>query len=1292
MRSRVRIFAAHPLLPPPLHHSFLPGAALQALTFPLNTGRLGNALAWFLGIQPYELFFYVFLPPLLADAGVRIDWFLFRRQVVQILTAAFLVVGGTTGLMIPLLLYGLRLVDRGWNWSHVALLGSMLASTDAVAILDVMKGGGGPRRLRVLLEGESLLNDASSFTLFTIFLARVLDDTAGPQSGAGVAGLVIANMLKLAVGGAAIGLAVSAAAHAVLRWMRRRGAGVDHQVALTLAGGYLSFYGANSVALSGVVAVAVFGLYGAATSTWDLPPTPGAAAAFAAFWDALSFVANATVFFFTGAAIVNFFVRSARDFRREELAGLPLANAAAAAFANKDLWAGLWRFPFVYIIVFGLRFLLLVGFRPLFILEGSDLPVREAAFATVAGLRGSVALILAQAVITSDFTATPAQAKVRAEIVLWTALFVLCTLLINAPTLPWWLRVLKLDTVPEARLALRRRAVGALRVHTAKVVNSLRQDGEDAFAGVDWGRVRDFVDVAGPAFDDFAGVTAAKKGGVAVAAAAVAGGAKGGRWRRWWWARAGRGALPTPSPPLPPPARPMPRAGRSMATLFLSEAGEAGDVVAGPGRRKPSVTSHQGRHFGRSIRFDDEGEAGGGGGGGGGRVVPPAPPPPPLSLPEPDAAAAAAAAVASQPPAPLPPPALGGGGGRDAGDGDLDALEAGTRLGGSGSSGGGGGASGARVPRPAPDSGAESDADSAPHPRWEEVNELSIDGVPFLPRLKSVAARLGAGPNSRLAGVRPGGAPPSRSPSPGPQPVAAASVGDGGGAAPDVEAPEAPPGPPLAPVADQQVAAAAVGGGSRRPPLPAAFGVAAAGVAAASAPPPRPPAGAAGAMPQRPSPALAPPPPAPLFVMTAGGPLPPPPRLSQPPPPVDLASSAREAGLARISLSRVSVGARMPGGVAGPVLPAAAAPPAVPPTRRRFFARRTDSTDESTVLRQDMLGPAAVLVSPGGPRPAPIPIDTHWRPRAPTVTAATVATAAATMAAVSSPTTSLRATSAQNPPSRYRSVFEAFNIERPDSGGGGGGSEDGNRLAASTSAVGGGGGGSLRGGAAAGVALASLPTAGGTWTAGMTRSLSPLVARARAAGAVAALGVSIYIELGGGGERACALCVCRVGAHAHAQAHTRDGPSNSSSICYHLVCTALRAGSAFGARVVADPNPIPPPASARTHPCVAAPRPAPPFLPFLSPLTPPLPSSPPPRHHHTRPPPRRASPPARPRWALTTTKPAPRAALTAHPARGAPSPKRLGWSSRPPSSAWPLHAAPRRVPRWRSSASAWPTP
>lgn len=60
---------------------------------------------------------------------------------------------------------------------------------------------------------------------------------------------------------------------------------------------------------TGVIAVAVFGLYGAATSKWDMSVKVEESGAFDAFWDAIAFIVNAIVFFFSGVACINFFVR-----------------------------------------------------------------------------------------------------------------------------------------------------------------------------------------------------------------------------------------------------------------------------------------------------------------------------------------------------------------------------------------------------------------------------------------------------------------------------------------------------------------------------------------------------------------------------------------------------------------------------------------------------------------------------------------------------------------------------------------------------------------------------------------------------------------------------------------------------------------------------------------------------------------------------------------------------------------------------------------------------------------------
>jgi hypothetical protein len=55
--------------------------------------------------------------------------------------------------------------------------------------------------------------------------------------------------------------------------------------------------------------VAVFGLYGAATSKWDMSVKVEESGAFDAFWDAIAFIVNAIVFFYSGVACINFFVR-----------------------------------------------------------------------------------------------------------------------------------------------------------------------------------------------------------------------------------------------------------------------------------------------------------------------------------------------------------------------------------------------------------------------------------------------------------------------------------------------------------------------------------------------------------------------------------------------------------------------------------------------------------------------------------------------------------------------------------------------------------------------------------------------------------------------------------------------------------------------------------------------------------------------------------------------------------------------------------------------------------------------
>ncbi|KAK9819620.1 hypothetical protein WJX72_000338 [[Myrmecia] bisecta] len=459
------------------------GGAVQGLMFSGNLGRFGNSIAIWLGIAPYELFFYIFLPPLLFDAAIRIDFFLFKQMVVQVITLAFLVVGGTCALLIPIMLYVFRLSTQGWSWQHVALLGSILASTDAVAIVATMKSSGGPRRLRALLEGESLLNDASSITLFVIFLGKVTELNQDPNttdSGWSVLGNVVGDMCKLAAGGLAIGLAFGVAVRYMLRYLRRKGAGIDACVGLTFGVAYLAFYVANGPChFSGVIAVAVFGLHGASTSRWDMGHQESEA--FEAFWDSVAFVTNAIIFFFAGASSINFLVRSS-----EELVNEGQAHVLVTA---------LWELPLVWLVMFAIRFVLLGIFQPLFRVMRSKLSLRDMIFTTAAGLRGSISLILASAVVIADNQYQPTSRRIISVIILWTAGFVLLTLVINAPLLPLVLRLTGLNKEPEAKKQMWLKASRAVVFHTTKTIERLRDEPDEMLRGVDWGAVERYVDL-----------------------------------------------------------------------------------------------------------------------------------------------------------------------------------------------------------------------------------------------------------------------------------------------------------------------------------------------------------------------------------------------------------------------------------------------------------------------------------------------------------------------------------------------------------------------------------------------------------------------------------------------------------------------------------------------------------------------------------------------------------------------------------------------------------------------------
>ncbi|KAK9828685.1 hypothetical protein WJX72_001519 [[Myrmecia] bisecta] len=471
----------------------LAGAACQMVAMPLNLGRFGNSLALWLGITPADLFLYVFLPPMLLDSAVRIDFYIFNKMLLHVLSFAFLLVVASTAMLVPLLLYAFNLRAEGWLWQHAALFAAMIAPTDPIAVSGLLKTGGGPEQLVVLMEGEALFNDASAITLFSIFfdLVKQMNHGAtGNEKGIlAQLGNVVLQTAWLAGGGLLIGLACGVVTRGLLKWMRQRGAKPPEELAITLAMAYLSFYLANAPGhVSGVIAVVSYGLYGSATAKWNMSAKVVETGAFELFWDTLSFAMNGIVFFYSGASAVNFFVRSAKDLT--EYGGMP---EFALAF---------WRLPLIFLSVYLARGLCILLFNPIFMLLGAGLELPSIIFATVGGLRGAVSLILVQMVVTEQ-DPTSENKRVIAQIALYTAGLVLLSLLINAPLIPLLLDWTGLSKVSPVKQRVRAKAVRALLRYTDTALNNLRHDEDEMLRGVDWGAVGRYVDLR-KELEDFA--------------------------------------------------------------------------------------------------------------------------------------------------------------------------------------------------------------------------------------------------------------------------------------------------------------------------------------------------------------------------------------------------------------------------------------------------------------------------------------------------------------------------------------------------------------------------------------------------------------------------------------------------------------------------------------------------------------------------------------------------------------------------------------------------------------------
>lgn len=329
----------------------------------------GIALAFMPGLPAFSLdpdfILLVFLPPLLIHGAYSTAWTAFLRDLPGILALAIgavafttLVVGLVTHWLVPSL-----------PWAACFALGAVVSPPDAVAAKALLTRVRLPMRLAVLLEGESLLNDAAGLVLYRFAVAATLSGTFSATE----AGLAFGG---LAFGGIAVGVGVGLVWVQLLRLLKD----VHLTIAATFVLPWAAYVGGEAAHVSGVIATVVAGLI----LGWHQHTvfTAGVRLRTTATWHMMIYLMEAFVFVLIGLSFRG--VAERLGSANEAILFLvgPVAGIVAAVVLSRFAW------------VFGVY-----GFKHIAsrLLRTTWAPLSPAAATTLAwsGMRGVVTLAIA---------------------------------------------------------------------------------------------------------------------------------------------------------------------------------------------------------------------------------------------------------------------------------------------------------------------------------------------------------------------------------------------------------------------------------------------------------------------------------------------------------------------------------------------------------------------------------------------------------------------------------------------------------------------------------------------------------------------------------------------------------------------------------------------------------------------------------------------------------------------------------------------------------------------------------
>ena len=364
----------------------------------------------------------LFLPPLLYWEAITAPSDLMLENAGQIGVLAFGLVIVTT-VVVAMVAHA---IIPAMPWAAAFVLGAIVSPTDELAAVPVLERFRLPRHVIAIIEGESLLNDASALVIYATAVAVVATGTFHANG-------IVLQFVEDVFGSIAIGFL--AGRLAVELWRRIKDTQLQGVISFTVP--FLAYLPAQYLGLSGVLAVVTAGVY----ANWFTPRVlaPASRTQLVGFWNTLVFVANAVLFL---------------------LVGLQLHDIARAAFYHNSWLVVVGYAVVINVVIIVVRVVLVVlaEYAPTAAPADHAAPDwKHALVVAWSGLRGAVSLAAALAIPLT--LPDGARFPHRDLIIFTTFTVILVTLVGGGLTLPWLVRRLRITATNEERELVRQALV-----------------------------------------------------------------------------------------------------------------------------------------------------------------------------------------------------------------------------------------------------------------------------------------------------------------------------------------------------------------------------------------------------------------------------------------------------------------------------------------------------------------------------------------------------------------------------------------------------------------------------------------------------------------------------------------------------------------------------------------------------------------------------------------------------------------------------------------------------------------